>query len=65
MGTGSKFNKANCKEMPAGSVAIMPPGGIPHFGWASKETIVQIHIDGPLQITYVDPGDDPRLKKNN
>ena len=65
MGTGSKFNKANCKEMPAGSVAIMPPGGIPHFGWASQETIVQIHIDGPLQITYVNPNDDPRIQKNN
>ena len=51
--------------MPAGSIAIMPAGGIPHFGWASKETIVQIHIDGPLQITYVNSNDDPRIKKNN
>lgn len=64
MGTGSKFNKESCKEMPAESVAIMPAGGIPHFGWASKETIIQVHIDGPLQITYVNPNDDPRIKKN-
>ena len=48
---------------PAGSVVIMPAGGIPHYGWASEETIVQVHIDGPLQITYVDPEDDPRNKK--
>ena len=65
MGTGSKFNKGNCRKMPAGSVAIMPAGGIAHFGWASEETIMQVHIDGPLQITYLDPNDDPRIKKNN
>lgn len=63
MGTGSKFYKANCKKMPAGSVVIMPAGGIPHYGWASEETVVQVHIDGPLQITYVNPDDDPRTKK--
>jgi len=63
MGSGSKFDKNNCKKMPAGSVVIMPAGGIPHYGWASEETIVQVHIDGPLQITYVDPEDDPRNKK--
>src|SRR5688572_18645378 len=49
IGTGSKFDKANCKKMPAGSVAVMPAGGIAHYGWASEETIVQVHIDGPLQ----------------
>jgi quercetin dioxygenase-like cupin family protein len=64
MGTGSKFDKQNCKKMPAGSVAVMPAGGIAHYGWASEETIVQVHIDGPLQITYVNPDDDPRIKKN-
>jgi len=64
MGTGSKFDKLNCKKMPAGSVAVMPAGGIAHYGWASEETIIQVHIDGPLQITYVYPGDDPRIKKN-
>lgn len=63
MGTGSKFDKANCSRMPAGSVVVMPAGGIPHYGWASEETIVQVHIDGPLQIIYVNPDDDPRIKK--
>jgi quercetin dioxygenase-like cupin family protein len=63
MGTGTKFDKAKCKKMPAGSVVVMPAGGIPHYGWASEETIVQVHIDGPLQITYVNPDDDPRIKK--
>ena len=62
MGTGTKFDKMECKKMPAGSVVVMPAGGISHFGWASEETIVQVHIDGPLQITCLNPKDDPRIK---
>jgi quercetin dioxygenase-like cupin family protein len=60
MGTGDKLNKQACTKMPAGSMAIMPAGGIPHYGWSSDETIVQVHMDGPLEITYVNPDDDPR-----
>lgn len=63
MGTDKKFDKVNCKKMPAGSVAVMPTGGIPHYGWGSEKTIVHVHIDGPLQITYVNPDDDPGIKK--
>ena len=63
MGMGSKFDKSICKKMPAGSVVVLPAGGVPHYGWASEETIVQVHIDGPLQITYVNKADDPRIKK--
>jgi quercetin dioxygenase-like cupin family protein len=64
MGTGDKFKKENCKKMPAGSMGVMPAGGIAHYGYASEETIIQVHIEGPLQITYINPGDDPRLKEN-
>jgi quercetin dioxygenase-like cupin family protein len=63
MGTGDKFRKEDCTKMPAGSIGIMPAGGIPHFGWASEETIIQVHMEGPLQINYVNPDDDPRLKQ--
>jgi quercetin dioxygenase-like cupin family protein len=62
IGTGEIFNKQACKKLPAGSMAIMPAGGIPHYGWSSEESVIQVHIDGPLQITYVNPKDDPRLK---
>jgi quercetin dioxygenase-like cupin family protein len=63
MGTGDTLRKENCKKMPAGSMAIMPAGGIAHYGWSSEETIIQVHIEGPLQITYMNPNDDPRLKQ--
>jgi quercetin dioxygenase-like cupin family protein len=65
MGTGNKFDKQACNRMPAGSMGIMPAGGIPHYGWSSEETIIQVHMDGPLEITYVNPHDDPRLKEKS
>jgi quercetin dioxygenase-like cupin family protein len=63
LGTGEKLIKNRCKKMPAGSMAIIPAGGIAHYGWSSEETIIQVHMDGPLQITYINPDDDPRLNK--
>ena len=34
--------------------------GMKHFAWARGETVVQFHGEGPWQIEYVDPRDDPR-----
>lgn len=31
-----------------------------HFVWTDEETIIQIHMDGPFEINYVDPQMDPR-----
>jgi len=33
-----------------------------HFAWFKGETIIQIHGEGPFQINYVNPADDPRKK---
>lgn len=62
MGIGETVDKTNTTEMPGGSIAIIPAGGIPHFGWASEETIIQVQMEGPLKITYSKPEDDPRIK---
>jgi hypothetical protein len=35
----------------------------PHFAWAGgQETVVQVHGVGPTDLTFVNPGDDPRKK---
>jgi quercetin dioxygenase-like cupin family protein len=56
---GSTFDRAAAQRLPAGSVAIMPPGA-PMFGYTEEETVLQIHGTGPWGIEYVDPEDDPR-----
>ena len=62
MGIGDKLDRAKTEPLSAGSVAVMP-ADIRHFSWTAEETIVQVHGIGPLVITYVNPADDPRIKK--
>ena len=42
---------------PGGFVSM--PAGMNHFAWATTETIVQVHGNGPFAIVYVNPADDP------
>jgi quercetin dioxygenase-like cupin family protein len=59
IGMGEKFDKAAARAMPAGSFGYWP-AGMKHFGWMTGETILQLHGNGPWQITYLNPADDPR-----
>jgi len=38
------------------------PANMNHYAWTTAETIVQVHGDGPFQIVYVNPADDPSNK---
>lgn len=49
------------KAMPVGTYGHWP-AGMKHHVWVEGETIVQFHGDGPWQIKYVNPADDPRKK---
>ena len=61
MGRGEKFDAHATQELPVSSYVRMPKG-MRHFAWAKGETIVQVHGEGPFQINYVNPADDPRQK---
>jgi quercetin dioxygenase-like cupin family protein len=56
---GETFDRDATTALPAGGVAIMPPGA-PMFGWTEEETVIQLHGEGPWGIEYIDPEDDPR-----
>ena len=62
LGMGEKFDKSSGRALAAGSFAFMPPG-MRHFAWATGETVLQLHGQGPWKINYVNPADDPRNKK--
>ena len=62
LGMGDKFDEAAGREMAAGSFAVLP-AGMRHFGWNRGETVLQINSEGPFQIKYVNPADDPRNAK--
>jgi anti-sigma factor ChrR (cupin superfamily) len=57
-GMGDKLQEEGSMTFPAGSFAALP-AHMHHFAWAKGETVVQVHGDGPFQLTYVNPADDP------
>jgi quercetin dioxygenase-like cupin family protein len=62
LGMGEKFDEAAAHEVAPGSFVVLP-AGMAHFAWSPDESIVQIHSEGPFQIKYVNPADDPRNAK--
>lgn len=62
IGFGENVDRSKTKPLPAGSLIIIQPD-VNHYSWASEETIVQVHGIGPLIINFVNPDDDPRIKK--
>ena len=62
IGTGDKFDESAGHAMAAGSFMTMP-AGMKHFAWFTEDTIIQVHGEGPFQIVYVNPADDPRNAK--
>ena len=62
IGMGEKFEEAKMQEMAPGSYIVLP-AGMAHFAKGARESIVQIDSEGPFQINYVNPADDPRNPK--
>ena len=62
IGMGDKLDEASAREMGPGSF-VMLPAGMKHFATSSGESIIQINSEGPFQINYVNPSDDPRNAK--
>jgi hypothetical protein len=58
LGMGDKFDKAAMKELPPGGYALLP-AQMHHYAMAKTAAIVQVHGQGPFQLTYINPADDP------
>jgi mannose-6-phosphate isomerase-like protein (cupin superfamily) len=59
MGMGDKLDRSAGQELTAGAYAVMPMG-MRHFAWARGETVIQVSGNGPFDVNYVNPNDDPR-----
>jgi ChrR-like protein with cupin domain len=62
MGMGKTYDEASAMGIPAGGFAVMKAGTV-HYAFSKGEVIVQVHGMGPWGITYINPEDDPRIKK--
>ncbi len=62
VGMGDKFDESKMKSFPAGSFAYVDPS-MHHYAKADGATEIQIHGMAPFKINYVNPQDDPSMKK--
>jgi quercetin dioxygenase-like cupin family protein len=58
VGMGDKLNKGTSTTLVVGSFTYLP-AKMNHFLWTNMPAIFQIHAEGPFDIVYVNPSDDP------
>jgi hypothetical protein len=62
VGMGDKLTTQGSQTLaPGGFVSL--PAKMHHFAWTSSPTVVQINLEGPFDLFYVDPNDNPQAKK--
>ncbi|MGH7559224.1 MAG: cupin domain-containing protein [Gemmatimonadota bacterium] len=59
VGMGETVQDDVGKELGPGGLFVMQPQTA-HFAWTKGETVIQVHADGPWELNYVNPADDPR-----
>ena len=62
IGMGDKLDPAKCQDYKAGGYAVAP-AYMNHFAWTKTGGTIEVNLMGPFELTYVNPGDDPRGAK--
>ena len=59
VGMGDKLDRHASQTLePGGFVSL--PASMRHFAWTTAPTVVQINLEGPFDIFYVNPADNPQ-----
>ena len=61
IGMGDKLDRTKGVAIGAGGFAAAMVG-MNHYAWTTTATVIQVHGQGPLTMTYVNPADDPTKK---
>jgi hypothetical protein len=62
IGPGDKFSKRAARALPRGGFHFLPSKEH-HYAFTTGRTIVQINGNGPFDINYINPADDPQKAK--
>jgi hypothetical protein len=62
IGMGEQFDPSRGRGLAAGGFHYLP-AKTRHFAFAKKPTVVQVSGNGPFDITYLNPADDPRKNR--
>lgn len=58
LGDGDKMEMTKAHALKAGGYHYLPAKAH-HYAFTKSPTVVQLNGDGPFDITYINPGDDP------
>ena len=61
IGMGDVVDKAKALTLTAGGYAIAA-ANMHHYAFSTTGATIQVHMQGPFAITYVNPADDPSKK---
>jgi hypothetical protein len=61
-GMGDKLDRQASQTLEPGGF-VMLPALMHHYAWTSAPTVVQISLEGPFDIFYVNPEDNPASQK--
>ena len=62
IGMGDTLDKKQSKLLKVGGYGVAP-ANMHHFAWTPAGATIELSLMGPLQVTYVNPADDPSAKK--
>ncbi len=58
LGAGDKLDTKGGKALKAGGYHLLP-GKAHHYAYSKGPVVIQVHGDGPFDIVYINPDDDP------
>jgi len=62
VGMGDNLDRHTTQALePGGFVSL--PANMHHFAWTAVPTVVQVNLEGPFDIFYVNPADDPQKRQ--
>src|SRR5712691_11532392 len=59
IGMGDKLDRHASQTLEPGGFVLVP-AKMHHFGWTATPTVVQINREGPFDVFYINPAEDPR-----
>jgi ChrR-like protein with cupin domain len=59
VGMGDTLDRNASQTLESGGFVSLP-ATMHHFAWTSTPTVVQINLEGPFDVFYVNPSDNPR-----
>src|SRR5262245_49260985 len=59
VGMGDKLDRQTSQTLEPGGIVSLP-SKMRHFAWTSAPTVVQISLEGPFDLFYVNPADNPQ-----